>query len=229
MATGKNINDSALQKITDFTNVLNRLYASATSSTKDGYIIIKELIDYIISQGGGGGDMTKAVYDTDNSGVVDDSELVNGDTVANDSAVILNTAKVSYDDSGNVVLKTTNQTIAGEKTFSDNLKVNAQAHGGSSVESFSASKTFDANDGNNQSMDVTASTTIGITNELPGTYVIELEIDTATPPTITIGASFGDVMDNSADLINVDNDINILTLYVNPSGAKRYTINTITA
>lgn len=49
MATGKNINDSALQKVTDFTNVLNRLYASATSSTKDGYIIIIELINHIIS------------------------------------------------------------------------------------------------------------------------------------------------------------------------------------
>lgn len=47
MATGKNINDSALQKVTDFTNALNRWYASATSSTKDGYIIIIEFIQYL--------------------------------------------------------------------------------------------------------------------------------------------------------------------------------------
>ena len=123
------------------------------------------------------------------------------------------------------------QDISGTMAILEALQTvfEGQAHGGSSVESFSASKTFDADDGNNQSMLITASTTIGVTNELPGTHIYELEIDTATPPTITIGASFGTVMDNSAALINADNDINILTLYVNPSGAKRYTINTITA
>lgn len=115
------------------------------------------------------------------------------------------------------------QTIAGNKVFSN------QAHGGDSLETFSAAKTFDANNGNNQKMLVTASTTIGITNELPGTYVFVLEIDTATPPTITIGASFGTVLDNSADLITEDNDINILTLVVDTQGNKYYTINTLTA
>jgi len=104
-----------------------------------------------------------------------------------------------------------------------------QAHGGNSLEVFSASKTFDANDGNNQKMLVTASTTIAISNELPGTYLFILEIDTVTPPTITIGASFGDKLDNSADLINADNDINILTLLVDSDGNKYYTINTKTA
>jgi len=103
-----------------------------------------------------------------------------------------------------------------------------QAHGGNSLEVFSASKTFDANNGNNQKMLVTASTTIAISDELPGTYIFILEIDTVTPPTITIGASFGDVLDNSADLINADNDINILTLLVDSSGNKYYTINTKT-
>ena len=127
-----------------------------------------------------------------------------------------------------LVYTSTNQTIAGEKTFSDNLQVDAQAHGGSNTKTFSASATFDADDGNNQQMEVTASTTIALTNELPGTYIITLEINTGTPPTITIGASLGTVMDNSADLINTDNDINIITILVRPDGAKYYTINTIT-
>ena len=89
-------------------------------------------------------------------------------------------------------------TIAGKKTFSDNLKVNAQAHGGDTLESFSASKTFDANDGNVFEMDVTASTTIGITNEEAGTYIFRLKIDTATPPTITVGASLGTKLPNAS-------------------------------
>lgn len=111
----------------------------------------------------------------------------------------------------------------------DAFSFGGQAHGGDNVRTFSASTTFDSNNGNNQSMDVTASTNIGISNELPGTYIFELEIDTAGAPTITPNANLGTVMDNSADFINADNDINIITVYVNPSGAKKYTINTITA
>lgn len=74
----KNINDSGLAKLTDFTNELNRMYASVNGSEGDGYVIIKELIDYILGEVPGGGDMLKSVYDTDNSGVVDNAELVNG-------------------------------------------------------------------------------------------------------------------------------------------------------
>ena len=95
MAKG-NLNNTSYTKITDFTDELNRLYALGNGSTEDSYIILKELIDYIISQGGAGGDMTKAVYDSENDGVVNDSRLINGDTVANDSAVQSNTAKPGY-------------------------------------------------------------------------------------------------------------------------------------
>lgn len=100
-----------------------------------------------------------------------------------------------------------------------------QAHGGSYTKSFSASATFDANDGNFQKMVVTASTTVAITNELPGTYIIKLEIDTATSPTVTIGASLGTKLPNgSLDIDNADNAINIITVAVDPDGTKDYSI-----
>jgi len=149
------------------------------------------------------------------------TELYARDNVSQ-SEVTLNTAKVSYDDSGNVVLLTgeTDQEIEG------NIKVAGQAHGGDTLESFSASKTFDADNGNVFEMDVTASTTISITNEEAGTYIFRLKIDTGTPPVITVGASFGAKLPNaSLDFDYTDTVINILTLVVWPSGAKDYTIS----
>ncbi len=110
-----------------------------------------------------------------------------------------------------------------------NYSFDGQAHGGNHVQTFSASTTFDADNGNNQYMEVTGSTTIAITNELPGTYLFRLEINSTSNPTITIGASFGDPYDNSADLIDEDNDVNLITLVVDPNGVKEYTINTKTA
>ena len=77
-------------------------------------------------------------------------------------------------------------------------------------------------------MDVTASTTIGITNELPGTYIFTLEIDSGASPVITIGASFGDPANGNATLSDVDDDINVITLVVRPNTTKYYTILTIT-
>jgi len=357
MAGNKNINDSTLQKLTDFTDALNRTYVSVDGGTVDGYMIITELITYILTQVPGGGDMLRSVYDTTSNGIVDNSELINGVLVEDDPAVSANTAKisftegsavtsntafrttpstiitagtnlswdgntlnatgggstawgaitgtladqtdlqnalnakqntisdsddisegitnlfltttersnittnnskvsytdatdvglntthrtsdgknhsdvvtnnakVSYSDSGNVVLLTGNQIVVGEKTLSNNLKVNAQAHGGDSLESFSASKTFDCDDGNVFEMDVTASTTIGISNEEAGTYVFRLTIGTATPPVITVGASFGTKLPNgSLDFVYTDNSVNILTLSVWPSGAKDYIIS----
>lgn len=104
-----------------------------------------------------------------------------------------------------------------------------QAHGGYYVDSFSASKTFNANNGNNQEMVVTSSTTINITNELPGTYIITLPVSGGGSPNIIIGASFGTAVDNNAVIKNSNGDINIITLVVRPGGSKYYTINTITA
>lgn len=111
----------------------------------------------------------------------------------------------------------------------DNFSFAGQAHGGNNVKSFSASATFDATDGNNQEMLVETDTTLAISNELPGTYIITLEIDSVTTPVITIGASFGTPLDNNTSLIDADNDINIITLVVRPDTTKYYSISTITA
>ena len=113
------------------------------------------------------------------------------------------------------------QEITGNKLFQN------QAHGGDNIRTFSASTTFDADDGNNQAMIVTAATTIGITNELPGIYIFTLEIDSGASPTITIGSSFGDPANDNAAISDVDNDINVITLVVRPGGGKYYTITTI--
>lgn len=225
MSQDKNINDSRLQKVTDFTDAVNRLYSSRDSSTLDGYVLTKELIDYILGEVPGGGDMLKAVYDTNDSGVVDNSTLVNGDTVANDSAVQTNTSKVSYDDSGNVVLKTgeTDQNIDG------NLEVNGQAHGGNALHSFSASKTFDFDNGNIQEMPVSASTTISVDNLQVGTFILQLPITVGTSPVITIDGSLGTKYTTSADLVDANGDENTITVIKYPSGSVRYTISNIVA
>jgi len=112
-------------------------------------------------------------------------------------------------------------------TLTGNLVVNGQAHGGYHIQTFAASTTFDGNNGNNQYMAVTADTTIGLSNLLPGTYVIDLYINTATPPTITIGATFGDAYDNSPALDNTNTAYNTITVFVNANSDVHYTINTI--
>ena len=165
--------------------------------------------------GGGGSDFSDALFTVFNSG--DPTKIIQflASTITTGTTRTLTVPDIS----GLIA-------IAG---MLDNFSFGGQAHGGNNIKVFSASATFDATDGNNQEMLVTASTTIAISNELPGTYIITLEIDTITPPTITIGASFGDPIDNNAALINADNDINIITLVVRPNATKYYSINTITA
>jgi len=102
-----------------------------------------------------------------------------------------------------------------------------QAHGGSKIVSFSAAITFSGNDGNNQYCAITGDTTLGLSNLLPGMYVIDLYINTATPPTITIGATFGDPYDNSPTLDNTNTAYNTITVFVNANSDVHYTINTI--
>lgn len=130
-----------------------------------------------------------------------------------------------------IVKSLTSFKIAIENIFKTTAAIifGGQANSASLTVSFSASQTFNINSGNNQKMLVTASTNVGISNEQPGTVILELEIDSVGSPIITPNANLGTVMDNSAAFINADNDINIITVYINPDGAKRYTVNTITA
>lgn len=208
--------------------ILKSYFEKGDFPTQAEFIDLIDSVLNLLDDSVGGGDMFKSTYDANNNGIVDNSELIAGDTVPNDSAVQANTSKVSYDDAGNVVLLTGNQTVAGEKTLSNNLKVNAQAHGGDTLEGFSASKEFDADDGNNQEMEVTASTAISITNELPGTFLIWLPINSGASPGITPDASLGTKANNSDDFSDVDGDINLVTIAVSNSGIKIYTITVIT-
>jgi len=114
------------------------------------------------------------------------------------------------------------QTIGGNKKFAN------QAHAGDNEAVFSATQTFDLDDGNNQEMPVTGDTTVEVSNEEAGTYLLWLPVISGTP-TITIGTSFGDVLDNSGTLLNADGDVNLITLVVSPSGLKKYSINIQTA
>jgi len=114
------------------------------------------------------------------------------------------------------------QIIGGNKKFAN------QAHAGDNEASFSASQTFDLDDGNNQEMPVTGDTTVEVSNEEAGTYLLWLPVISGTP-TITIGTSFGDVLDNSGTLLNADGDVNLITFIVSPSGLKKYSINIQTA
>lgn len=101
---------------------------------------------------------------------------------------------------------------------------------GKLTETFSASKTINFIYGNVQKMAVTGDTTIAIDNELAGgTYLLFLEIDTGTPPVITLDASFGTAIDNSATLLTADNDVNIINIIVDPDGVVYYGVNTVTA
>lgn len=58
-----------------------------------------EFIDFIdsclnlVDDSVGGGDMFKSVYDSEDNGIVNDSRLINGNTVANDLSVQANTSK----------------------------------------------------------------------------------------------------------------------------------------
>ena len=128
---------------------------------------------------------------------------------------------------GNLGINTS--TITQALTVSGNTVISGQGHGGTFTATFANPLTFSANNGNIQQVAVTADTTIEITLELPGTFIFILNISTATPPTITIGTSFGLPFDNTPALINADGDSNVITLIVFPDGTKRYTANTITA
>jgi hypothetical protein len=104
-----------------------------------------------------------------------------------------------------------------------------QAHGGSNVKTFAASATFNANDGNNQYMEVIGDCTILISNLDEGTMIIQLKVTVGTSPVITIDSSLGDPCDNSATLINANGDRNKITIHKDASGVVEHIINTTTA
>lgn len=108
--------------------------------------------------------------------------------------------------------------------MADAFSFGGQAHGGSYTKTFSATGTFDADDGNNQRMVCTGDSTINITNEEPGVFILDLPISGGGVSSLTLGASLGQAYPNNDSLAYTDGSINTITVFVNANGDKRYTI-----
>jgi hypothetical protein len=111
---------------------------------------------------------------------------------------------------------------------SNSTEFDGQAHGGYFVKSFTASAIFNANDGNNQEMEVTGDTTLSLQNELPGGFTVTLPINSLTSPVITLDSSFGSPANSNDALSGADDDINTIVVLVRPGGSKLYTITVTT-
>ena len=122
----------------------------------------------------------------------------------------------------------TPQVIAGNKDFSGQVK------GGDIDDSFSATKTFNMDNGNMQKMTITGNiTSLALSNKSNGSsYLIVLEMGGAGSYTIpTAGASFGTITDNavaSGDFPTTVGSKLIYTINVEPDGDTHYSIETIT-
>lgn len=106
-----------------------------------------------------------------------------------------------------------------------------QANGGYSVESFSATKTFNLNNGVSQEMTLTGNvTSLTLSNKANGgSYLIYLIEDGTGGRTIpTPDSTFGNKTDNSADFITTANAVNIINVNVRPNGSTYWTLETYT-
>lgn len=106
-----------------------------------------------------------------------------------------------------------------------------QANGGYSVESFSATKTFNLNNGVSQEMTLTGNvTSLTLSNKANGgSYLIYLIEDGTGGRTIpTPDSTFGSKTDNSADFVTTANAVNMINVNVRPGGATYYTVETYT-
>lgn len=103
-----------------------------------------------------------------------------------------------------------------------------QAHPGYKVETFSAAKEFNLNNGNNQYMPVSANTVLSLANKLPGTYIIQLQ-NTALVTSITLDASFGTAIDNCPDFVLTSGSRNKITVHVDAYNQTDYINSPITA
>jgi len=109
-------------------------------------------------------------------------------------------------------------------TIDANLGVSGQAHSGNHTQTFAASTTFNANNGTNQYMLVTGDCTINISNLNVGVMTIKLK-NSGAAHTITIGSSFGDPMDDIAELKTADGDTNTIMVIRGADNTYEYTIN----
>lgn len=100
-----------------------------------------------------------------------------------------------------------------------------QAHAGSKVETFSATKTFNLNNGSNQYMSVSANTVLTLSNKLPGTYIIQLQ-NTVLVTSITVDSTFGNPVDNNPAFLLTSGGRNKITVHVDANNNTEYLIST---
>lgn len=113
----------------------------------------------------------------------------------------------------------------------DAFKFAGQATGGHSIESFSATKTFNLDNGNSQEMTLTSNvTSLTLSNKVNGgSYLIYLIQDVTGSRTIpTPDSTFGNKTDNSADFVIDANAVNLINVNVRPDGTTYYTVETYT-
>lgn len=118
--------------------------------------------------------------------------------------------------------------IAG---MAEAFQFGGQANGGYSVESFSATKIFNLNNGVSQEMTLTGNvTSLTLSNKVNGgSYLIYLIEDGTGGRTIpTPDSTFGNKTDNSADFITTANAVNIINVNVRPNGTTYWTLETYT-
>ena len=115
----------------------------------------------------------------------------------------------------------------------ENIKALGQITVEGKTVTFSATPTFDLDEGNVQEMTITANvTSLAISNELPsGSYRIFLKQGGAGGYTIAEpGVTFGTRTDNSVvGFVTAVGDVNIIDIAINPNGDTYYSIETITA
>ena len=106
------------------------------------------------------------------------------------------------------------------------IQIEGQATGGHSVESFSATKTFDLDNGNALEMPVTANiTSLSLSNKVNGgSHLIYLVQDGTGGHTIpTPDSSWGKELPNSDAFLTGANDVNMINVNISPSGVVTYT------
>lgn len=127
-----------------------------------------------------------------------------------------------------------NQEETSDQSVGGNLGIAGQAKGGDNSGAFSATKTFDMNDGNMQKMILTGNvTSLALSNKVNGSaYYIKLEQGGAGGYSVSgIGASFGDVTDNSVDSADWPTTLGsklLITVLVDSDGDTEYSIETLT-
>lgn len=132
--------------------------------------------------------------------------------------------KQAIDASDTFVDKTTDESIGGNKLFT------AQANMDINTVSFTATPTFNFNNGNVQEMVITGDvTSLAVSNKVNGgTYIIFLVQDgTGGHSMPTPAASFGTKTANSADFDTTANAVNIVTINVRSGGNTYYSIETV--